>query len=121
MNSPLFVLTASEITFDLTILWSFLILLGLGAILAVLIFFVTKFLSVKEDTRIDDVEKMLPGANCGACGFPGCRGFAEALVKQKEKKVSKCRVGKEATTYDPIIAYMKEHPNEDGSTIELIK
>jgi Na+-translocating ferredoxin:NAD+ oxidoreductase RNF subunit RnfB len=35
---------------------------------------------VEEDPRIDIVDGMLPHANCGACGFPGCRPFAEALV-----------------------------------------
>ena len=37
-------------------------------------------LAVDEDPRIDAVEGMLPGTNCGACGSPGCRAFAEALV-----------------------------------------
>ncbi|HVS16333.1 MAG TPA: RnfABCDGE type electron transport complex subunit B [Thermoanaerobaculia bacterium] len=37
-------------------------------------------LRVEEDPRIDAVEDMLPHTNCGACGFPGCRPFAEALV-----------------------------------------
>ena len=37
-------------------------------------------LRVEEDPRIDVVEEKLPGSNCGACGMPGCRAFAEALV-----------------------------------------
>ena len=37
-------------------------------------------LHVEEDPLIDRVEEMLPHTNCGACGFPGCRAFAEALV-----------------------------------------
>ena len=37
-------------------------------------------LKVEEDPRIDVVEEKLPGSNCGACGMPGCRAFAEALV-----------------------------------------
>lgn len=48
--------------------------------LAVLIAVANKKLYVYEDPRIDQVEDMLPHANCGACGFPGCRPFAEALV-----------------------------------------
>lgn len=119
MNEGQFILLESAV--DLTFLWSFLILLALGAVLGVLIFVAVKFFTVKEDPRVADVEKMLPNANCGACGYPGCHGFAEALVKGKEKKVSKCRVGKEATTYDPIIAYLRAHPNEDGSSIEVTK
>ncbi len=106
---------------DLTFLWSFLILLAIGIVLGILIFLAVKFFTVKEDPRVADVEKMLPNANCGACGYPGCRGFAEALIKGKETKVSKCRVGKEATTYDPIIAYLNAHPNTDGSKINISK
>jgi Na+-translocating ferredoxin:NAD+ oxidoreductase subunit B len=48
--------------------------------LAGLIAVASKKLYVFEDPRIDQVEEMLPHANCGACGFPGCRPFAEALV-----------------------------------------
>ena len=48
--------------------------------LAGLIAVANKQLYVYEDPRIDQVEDMLPHANCGACGFPGCRPFAEALV-----------------------------------------
>ncbi|NIM72393.1 MAG: Fe-S cluster protein, partial [Gammaproteobacteria bacterium] len=39
-----------------------------------------RLLYVQEDPRIDLVEEMLPATNCGACGSPGCRPFAEALV-----------------------------------------
>jgi Na+-translocating ferredoxin:NAD+ oxidoreductase RNF subunit RnfB len=48
-------------------------------------------LHVEEDPRIDVVEDMLPHANCGACGFPGCRPFAEALVGD-ETLPGKCTV-----------------------------
>ena len=44
----------------------------LGGILAVILYFVAQRFKVEEDPRIDDVEKMLPGANCGGCGFAGC-------------------------------------------------
>jgi len=39
-----------------------------------------RFLKVEEDPRIEAVETMLPGSNCGACGEPGCRGLAEKIV-----------------------------------------
>lgn len=53
---------------------------GLTLLLAVLLVLADRRLRVEEDPRIDAVEEMLPHTNCGACGFPGCRSFAEALV-----------------------------------------
>lgn len=53
----------------------------LGLLLASILVAASKKLYVYEDPRIDDVEDMLPSANCGACGSPGCRPFAEGLIK----------------------------------------
>ncbi|MCG8462082.1 MAG: RnfABCDGE type electron transport complex subunit B [Holophagales bacterium] len=53
---------------------------GLTFVLASLLVLANRKLHVPEDPRIDVVEDMLPRVNCGACGFPGCRPFAEALV-----------------------------------------
>ncbi len=53
---------------------------GLTLLLALMLIIANKQLHVEEDPRIDIVEDLLPHANCGACGFPGCRPFAEALV-----------------------------------------
>ena len=99
----------------LTILWAFLILLGIGAVLGLGLFLSAKFLSVKEDERIAEVTKHLPGANCGNCGFPGCGGFAEAIVSKKEDTLSKCKVGKKDANFQPILDYLKEHPDQDGT------
>jgi Na+-translocating ferredoxin:NAD+ oxidoreductase RNF subunit RnfB len=54
---------------------------GLTLVLATLLVLANRKLHVEEDPRIDVVEEMLPSANCGACGLPGCRPFAEALVR----------------------------------------
>jgi len=75
-----------------------LVLTGVGAIggltlaLATLLVFAHRRLRVEEDPRIDVVETMLPHANCGACGYPGCRPFAEALVGG-ETLPGRCTVG----------------------------
>ena len=63
------------------ILNTLITLSALGVVLAVILFVVAQKFKVVEDPRIDDVEGCLPGANCGGCGYPGCRGFAEACVK----------------------------------------
>jgi len=54
---------------------------ALGVALAILLAIASRRLYVFEDPRIDEVEEMLPHSNCGACGTPGCRQFAEALIK----------------------------------------
>ena len=66
-----------------TILLSAAILGGVGFLFASLIALTHRRFSVWEDPRIDGVVQLLPGNNCGACGFPGCRGFAENLVAGK--------------------------------------
>lgn len=53
----------------------------LGFALAMLLYVVSKKFAVKEDPRIAQVAEVLPGANCGGCGFPGCGGMAAACVK----------------------------------------
>ncbi|HET7189446.1 MAG TPA: (Fe-S)-binding protein [Gemmatimonadaceae bacterium] len=62
------------------ILQAVLILGGVGLVFGVFIAFANKRLWVWEDPRIDVVAQMLPNANCGACGLPGCRAFAEQAV-----------------------------------------
>lgn len=76
-----------------SLLTTVLVVSGLGALLAMLLFLVAKKFKVEEDPRIDEVEKMLPGANCGGCGFAGCRGMSEALVKSDDISSLYCPVG----------------------------
>lgn len=97
------------------ILWCALIGVGLGLILGLILFLCGHFLEVKEDERVAAVEKLLPGYNCGSCGHAGCHEMAEAIVKGEVKKLSLCRPGKKDKNYDPIIAYMSAHPDEDGT------
>ncbi len=66
----------------MTIIIALVALGSLTLILVLMLIVANKKLYVYEDPRIDTVEDMLPHANCGACGFPGCRPFAEALVSE---------------------------------------
>ncbi len=63
------------------ILGSVAILGGVGLTFGTLIALANRKLRVWEDPRINSVTDILPGANCGACGFAGCRAFAEAAVE----------------------------------------
>jgi len=70
---------------------SALILGGLGLVFGVFIALAQSKLRVWEDPRLGTLTEMLPGTNCGACGCPGCRGFAEALVGHT-KQPAECTV-----------------------------
>ena len=67
------------------------IMAGLGLFFATLLAVSYRYFRVYEDPRIEQVEDMLPGSNCGACGEPGCHGFAEKLVGG-DVAPSKCSV-----------------------------
>lgn len=78
---------------DSTLILTVLSLCGIGILASIILFFISQWFKVYEDPRIDVVEKLLPGANCGGCGFPGCRGFAEKLVKSDSMQGYFCPVG----------------------------
>jgi electron transport complex protein RnfB len=56
---------------------------GLGSALATVLAMANRKLYVFVDPRIDELEQMLPRTNCGACGTPGCRAFAEQLIAHR--------------------------------------
>lgn len=66
-----------------------LILLVLAMLFAIALAYLGKKLAVSRDERIDQVKDCLSGANCGACGYAGCDGFATALVEGKAE-LSSC-------------------------------
>ena len=76
-----------------TLIWTIGILACLGLLLALVLFFIAKKFRVEEDPRIDEVEKVMPGANCGGCGFAGCRAFADSAVKAPNLDSHYCPVG----------------------------
>ena len=58
-----------------------IVLGAIGLVSAIVLFIVSKKFAVKEDPRLAEVSSLLPQANCGGCGYPGCGGMADALVK----------------------------------------
>lgn len=105
---------------SITILYTIATLVVIGTSAAVILYLVAQKFKVYEDPRIDDVEKALPGANCGGCGFAGCRAFAEACVKADSLSDLNCPVGGnetmgsvasllglEAVKKDPRVAFIR--------------
>lgn len=91
----------------------------LALISAVILYFIAQKFKVFEDPRIDEVQALLPGVNCGGCGFTGCRNFAETLVAAETFDGLYCPVGgaevmgsianylgKAAPIVDPLVAVL---------------
>ena len=75
-------------TILITIVFSAILAFVLGVALG----FFQKAFAIERDPKIDEVRAVLPGANCGACGFPGCDGYAEAVALGKAPTTN-CRAG----------------------------
>lgn len=76
----------------MSILSSILILGGLGLIFGMVLAYSSKKFAVKVDERVEAILEILPGANCGGCGFPGCGGLANAIV-EGYADLNSCPVG----------------------------
>lgn len=68
---------------------------GLGLAFGAILAFASKLFHVEIDPKIVEVRDALPGANCGACGFPGCDALAKAITTG-DAPVTACPVGGEA-------------------------
>ncbi|MFQ9900819.1 MAG: (Fe-S)-binding protein [Ruthenibacterium sp.] len=55
------------------ILWAAAVCAGLGLLGSVVLVLASRFLAVPQDERVGRLQEALPGANCGACGYAGCR------------------------------------------------
>lgn len=102
------------------VLYSVIALGLLGLVLAAILYVVAQKFKVQEDPRIDEIAALLPGANCGGCGYPGCRGLANALVSATDISGMKCPassaevmrqigtiLGQEVTETEPKIAVVR--------------
>ncbi len=101
------------------ILYPFIILGLLGILMGVTLSLANKYLTVVEDPRINEVEKLLPNYNCGACGTPGCHAFAEGIINGEVKNLSRCKPGKVDKHFNPILAYLKENPDKEGNIVDV--
>ena len=68
------------------------ILGGLGLVFGLVLAVASKVFYVETDPRLDQLNECLPGANCGGCGYAGCGGYAEAVLKG-EAEIGKCASG----------------------------
>ena len=93
-----------------TIVASIVILGGIGSLCGLMLYIASKFFATEVDPRIGELVKMLPGANCGACGFAGCARFAAGIIDGKALPDA-CKVVDEPTSAS-IFSYLglENHP-----------
>ena len=94
-----------------------LVMLVIGAALGGLLAIASKVLHVETDVREEEVNAMLPGYNCGACGYPGCSGLAHAIISGEVSSFP-CKVCK-AEQKEKIISYLASTPGPDGTAINI--
>lgn len=74
------------------ILMPIAIMAGLGVVLAVLLGYAAEVFEVKQDPKVEEILLVLPGVNCGGCGFAGCEAYAKGVALQGASP-SLCTVG----------------------------
>ena len=75
------------------ILIAAIIVAGIGAVCGIMLVVASKFFAVAEDEKFTNIRECLPGANCGACGYAGCDGYAKALAQEEGIKANLCIPG----------------------------
>ncbi len=90
----------------------------LGLVMGLLLAVASQVFYVKVDERIEEVRKMLPGLDCGSCGYPGCNAFAEALCTADAKTVKLCRPSK-PDARQAIAEYLNSVPDNDGNMMKV--
>jgi RnfABCDGE-type electron transport complex B subunit len=95
------------------------IMTGLGVIFAAILATADHFLRVEEDPRLEEVEELLPGNNCGACGEPGCQAFAAKLVSGQTSP-GKCTVSSEEAL-DQIADFLGVDVGGDEKLVARLK
>ena len=80
------------------ILIAVIAVVAIGVVCAAMLVVAAKLMAVKEDERFPAVRECLPGANCGACGYAGCDGYAKALCENPDVPANLCIPGADAVS-----------------------
>ena len=72
------------------IVFSILAMLGLGLVCSILLAVASRIFFVQENPLVEAAMEILPGANCGGCGYAGCEGYAKAVVTAPDVPANRC-------------------------------
>ncbi|HOM62443.1 MAG TPA: Fe-S cluster domain-containing protein [Dysgonamonadaceae bacterium] len=102
------------------ILTAVAVLCIIGAVSSAILYVISQRFKTIEDPRIEQVLEALPAANCGGCGFPGCNGFASAIVKSDTMDGFYCPVGGQ-TTMDNIARILGRTADVSTKKIAVVR
>lgn len=91
-----------------------------GVTCGIILAYAAKRFAVQVDPKIEAVRAALPGANCGACGYPGCEGYAEAVVMDADVPVNKCAPGK-GDVAAKVAEITGKAPAEAGELVSVLR
>ncbi|MGI9532523.1 Fe-S cluster domain-containing protein [Lutimonas sp.] len=103
----------------LSIVYSAVLLASIGLVAATILYIVSKKFYVYENPLIADVDEILPAANCGGCGSPGCKAFAEKLVNTEDISDLFCPVGGNDVMKEVAVLLEKEVAEKDPTVAVL--
>ena len=89
-----------------------------GAVLGLILGIASNVFKVEVDERVEAVTAMLPGYNCGSCGYAGCSGMAAAMVAGEVPSATACKPSK-PDARAKIVEYLTTTPGPDGKTVNI--
>ena len=98
------------------IITAVIVVMAIGLICAVVLVIASLLMGVKENELEKKIRDLLPGANCGACGYTGCDAYAKALVSEKDTKTNLCTPGGRKVS----AKLSKELGVEHVATVEMV-
>lgn len=100
------------------ILWTVLVIVIAAILMGLAIAFVSTKFKVQEDPRRGKMLSMMPGANCGGCGYPGCSGLVDAVMDGEVTKIKTCKVISKEKAQE-VVDYLNSTPGPDGKTMKV--
>lgn len=107
-----------EVSIGAGIAYAVVLMVVLAVLLGVAIAFISTKFKVKEDERAAKMLTMMPGANCGGCGFPGCAGLCDAVIKGQVTKIKTCKVIS-ADKAQEVVDYLNDAKGPDGTSLKV--
>ena len=101
-----------------TVLIAILVVGSIGLIVGVFLSLASEKFHVQVNENVEKIRAVLPGNNCGACGYPGCSGFAEGILTGDVKTLKQCKPMKPEIRIE-IKEYLENSPSPQGTIIKV--